>query len=42
LGPWKSRLFWTPKWHLSNGSMPFHRTRKSLDFQGPTPSHSPS
>jgi hypothetical protein len=24
------------KWHSPNGSMPFHRAQKSLDFQGPT------
>ncbi len=24
------------------GSMPFNRAQKSLDFQGPTPSHLPS
>ncbi len=31
-----------PKWHSPNGSMPFHRAEKSLNFQGPTPSHLPS
>ncbi len=31
-----------PKWHSPNSSMPFHRAQKSLDFQGPTPSHLPS
>jgi hypothetical protein len=28
--------------HTPNGSMPFHRAQKSLDFQGPTHSHLPS
>ncbi len=31
-----------PKWHSPIGSMPFHRTQKTIDFQGPTPSHLPS
>ncbi len=34
--------FMGPKWYSPNGSMPFHRTQKSLDFQGPTPAHLPS
>jgi hypothetical protein len=34
--------FLGPKWHSPNGLMPFHRAQKSLNFQGPTPSHSPS
>ncbi len=29
------------KWHSPIGSMPFHRNQKTLDFQGPTPSHLP-
>jgi hypothetical protein len=41
VGPWKLRV-WVPKWHLPTGSMPFHRAQKTLDFQGPTPSHLPS
>ncbi len=34
--------FLGPKWHLPNGSIPFQRAQKTLDFQGPTPSHLPS
>jgi hypothetical protein len=34
--------FWGPKWLSPNGSMPFHRAQKSLDFQGSTFSHMPS
>jgi hypothetical protein len=30
------------KWHSPISSMPFHRAKKTLDFQGPTPSHLPS
>ncbi len=30
------------KWHLSDGWMLFHRTAKSLHFQGQTPSYLPS
>jgi hypothetical protein len=30
-----------PKWYTPNGSMPFHRAQKILDFQGPSPSHVP-
>jgi hypothetical protein len=30
-----------PIWHSPNGSMPFHRAQKSLDFQGLNPSHLP-
>jgi hypothetical protein len=26
-----------PKWHSPIGSMPYHRARKTLHFQGPTP-----
>jgi hypothetical protein len=33
--------FLGPKWHSPFGSMPFHKTQKTLDFQGPTPSHLP-
>jgi hypothetical protein len=28
-----------PKCHSPNGSRPFHMAQKSLDLQGPTPSH---
>ncbi len=31
-----------PKWHLPYPLMPFHRTQKSLDLHGPTPSPLPS
>ncbi len=34
--------FLGPKWHSPIGSMTFHRDQKSLDFQGPSPSHLPS
>jgi hypothetical protein len=34
--------FFGPKWHSPNGSLPFHRAPKSLDFQGTTPAHLPS
>jgi hypothetical protein len=34
--------FLGPKWHSPIGSMPFHKTQKTLDFQGPSPSHFPS
>ncbi len=37
VGPWTSRHFLGPKFHSHNGSMPFHRAQKSLDFQGPNP-----
>jgi hypothetical protein len=30
-----------PIWHSPNGSMPFHRAQKSLDFQGLNHSHLP-
>jgi hypothetical protein len=40
-GGWALEIstFLGPKWHSPIGSMPFHRAQKSLDFQGPTPSH---
>ncbi len=28
-------IFWGPKCHSPNNSMPFYRVQKSLDFQGP-------
>ncbi len=34
--------FLGPKWHSPIRSMLFHRAQKTLDFQGPTPSHLPS
>ncbi len=34
--------FFGPKWHSPIVSMPFHRAQKTLEFQGPTPSHLPS
>jgi hypothetical protein len=34
--------FLGPKWHSPIGSMPFHRSQKTRQFQGPTPSHFPS
>ncbi len=34
--------FLGPKWHSPIGSMTCHRPKKTLDFQGPTPSHLPS
>jgi hypothetical protein len=40
VGHWK--CFLGPKWHSPIGSMPFQRTQKTLDFQGPTPSPLPS
>jgi hypothetical protein len=33
--------FLGPKWHSPIGSMPCYRTKSTLDFQGPTPSHLP-
>ncbi len=33
--------FLGPKRHSPIGSMPFHRAQKTLEFQGPTPSHLP-
>jgi hypothetical protein len=38
LGTGNSRTFFL----RCNGSMPFHRAQKSLDFQGPTPFHLPT
>jgi hypothetical protein len=32
-------IFSGPKWHLSDGLMPFHKAQKSIYFQGLTPSH---
>ncbi len=29
--------FLGPKWHPPIGSMPFHGTQKTLNFQGPAP-----
>ncbi len=42
-GGWAQELssFSGPKRHLPIGSMPFHRAQKTLEFQGPTPSHLP-
>jgi hypothetical protein len=40
--PTAHSTFLGPKWLSLNGSMPFHRAQKSLDFQGPTSSHLPS
>ncbi len=37
-------MFWSflgPKWHSPIGLIPFHRAQKTLEFQGPTPSHLP-
>ncbi len=34
--------FLGPKWHSLIGSMSFHRDQKTLNFQGPTPSHLPT
>jgi hypothetical protein len=36
--PLETWNFLGPKWHSHDGSMPFHRAQKSLDFRGPTPS----
>jgi hypothetical protein len=33
--------FLGPKWHSPIGSMPFHMSQKSPNFQGPTPPHLP-
>jgi hypothetical protein len=33
--------FLGPIWHSPIGSMPFHRAQKTLEFQGPIPSHLP-
>ena len=33
--------FLGPKWHSPIGAIPFHRAQKTLQFQGPTPSHLP-
>jgi hypothetical protein len=35
-------MFFGPKWHSPDGSMPIQRAQKSPDFQGPTHSHLPS
>ncbi len=40
--PQKSRLFMGLKWHSPNGSTLYQKTQKSLNLQGPTPSHLPS
>jgi hypothetical protein len=48
LGKWEGvwtleiSTFLGPKWHSPIGLMPFRRAQKSLDFQGPAPSHLPS
>jgi hypothetical protein len=34
--------FLGPKWHSPDGLLPFHWAQKSIDFQGPIPSHLPS
>ncbi len=34
--PLKISTFWGPKWHSSNGSMPFNRAQKILNFRAPT------
>ncbi len=38
-GGWALEIssFLGPKWHSPIGSISFHRVRKTLDFQGPTP-----
>jgi hypothetical protein len=49
-GPWNlprellciKPSFMGPKWHSPLNLMPFHRFQKTLEFQGPTPSHLPS
>jgi hypothetical protein len=44
LGPWKSRLFWAPSGTCLTARCHFTgpKNEKSLNFQGPTPSHLPS
>jgi hypothetical protein len=43
-GVWALEIvtFLGPKWHSPDGSRPFHRAQKSLNFKGTTPSHLPS
>ncbi len=40
-GGWALEIssFLGPKWHSPIGSIPFHRTQKTLEFQGPIPMH---
>jgi hypothetical protein len=42
-GGWALEIstFLGPKWHSPDGSMPFHRAQKSLNFQGQTSSTCP-
>jgi hypothetical protein len=43
-GGWATGIstFLGPKWHMPNGSLPFHKAKTSLYFQGASPSHLPS